>query len=69
MSNGCILTALMIKKRMKQRFNYMTVKLIKYNINNEYSSSSAVKNAPNCERTEKDKRKIKKREEIAFMLN
>ena len=47
----------------------MTVKLIKYNINNEYSPSSAVKSMPNCERTEKDKRKIKKRKKTAFILN
>ena len=54
---------------MKQRFNYMTAKLIKYNIDNEYGPSSAVKSAPNCERTEKDKRKVKKREKTAFVLN
>ena len=54
---------------MKQRFNYMTVKLIKYNINNEYGPFSAVESAPDYIRTEKDKRKVKKREEIAFILN
>ena len=54
---------------MKQGFNYMTVKLIKYNINNEYGSSSAVKSVPDYMRTEKDKRKIKKRKKIAFMLD
>ena len=56
MSNGCIL---IIKKGIKQKFNYMTAKLIKYNINNEYDSSSAVKKAPKCKRTEKNKRKAK----------
>ena len=56
MSNGC---ALATEKGMKQRFNYMTAKLIKYNINNEYGSSSAVKRAPECKRTEKNKREIK----------
>ena len=69
MSNGCILTALITEKKTEQRFNYMTVKLIKCNINNEYNSSSAVKSALNCIRTEKDKRKIKKRKETAFILN
>ena len=54
---------------MKQRFNHMTAKLIKCNINNKHDSSSAVKSAPNCKRTEKDKRKIKKREKTALMLN
>ena len=54
---------------MKQGFNYMTVKLIKCNVNNEYSPSSAVKSTPDCMRTEKDKRKVKKREETAFILN
>ena len=66
MSNGC---ALMTEKRMKQRFNYMTVKLIKYNINNEYSSSSTVESTPDYKRTEKDKRKVKKRKKTAFILN
>ena len=47
----------------------MTTKLIKYNINNEYSSSSAVRSALNCKRTEKDKREIKKRKKTAFVLN
>ena len=47
----------------------MTAKLIKYNINNKYSSSSTVKSMPNCERTEKDKREVKKRKKTAFMLN
>ena len=69
MSNGCILTALVTEKEMKQRFNHMTVKSIKYNVNNEYSSSSAVESASNCERTERDKRKAKKREKTAFMLD
>ena len=66
MSNDCILT---IKRRTEQRFNYMTAKLIKCNVNNEYGSSSAVKSAPNCKRTEKDKREAKKKEETAFILN
>ena len=59
----------MIKKKMKQRLNYMTAKLIKCNINNEHNSSSAVKSAPDYKRTEKDKREIKKRKETAFILN
>ena len=69
MSNGCTLVALIIKKETEQRFNYMTVKLIKCNVNNEYGPFSAVKSAPNCERTEKDKREAKKREKTAFILN
>ena len=69
MSNSCALTVLMTEKRMKQRFNYMTAKLIKYNVNNEYNSSSAVKSTLNYKRTERDKREVKKRKEIAFMLN
>ena len=69
MSNSCALAALAIKKRTEQRFNYMTAKLIKCNINNKYGSSSAVKSVPNYERTEKDKREAKKREETAFILN
>ena len=59
----------MTKKETEQRFNYMTAKLIKCNVNNEYGSSFAVESAPNCKRTEKDKREIKKREKIAFILN
>ena len=47
----------------------MTAKLIKCNINNKYGPSSAIKSAPDCERTEKDKREIKKRKKTAFMLN
>ena len=66
MSNGC---ALATEKGMKQRFNHMTVKLIKCNVNNEYGPSSAMKSMPNCERTEEDKREVKRREKIAFMLN
>ena len=66
MSNSC---ALMIKKKTEQRFNYITAKLIKYNINNEYDSSSAVKSASDYKRTEKDKRETKKREKTAFILN
>ena len=65
-SNGC---ALATEKEMKQRFNYMTAKLIKCNIDNEYGPSSAVESTPNCERTEKDKRKVKKRKKTAFILN
>ena len=56
MSNGC---ALVIKKGIKQEFNYMTVKLIKCNVNNEYSPSSAVKRVLKCKRTEKNKREVK----------
>ena len=69
MSNDCVLAALTIKKGMKQRFNYMTAKLIECNIDNEYDSSSAVKSTPNCKRTEKDKKEVKKREKTAFILN
>ena len=47
----------------------MTAKLIECNINNEYSFFSAVESMPDCKRTEKDKKKIKKREETAFILN
>ena len=47
----------------------MTVKLIKYNINNKYGSSSAVESMLNYKRTEKDKRKVKKRKKTAFVLN
>ena len=47
----------------------MTVKLIKYNVNNKYGSSSAVKSAFNCIKTKKDKRKVKKREKTAFILD
>ena len=54
---------------MKQRFNHMIVKLIKCNVNNEYSPSSAVKSAPNYKKTEKDKREAKKRKKTAFILN
>ena len=69
MSNGYALTTLVIKKKTEQRFNYMTVKLIKCNVNNEYGPSSAVKSALNYERTEKDKREVKKRKETAFILD
>ena len=69
MSNDCALAALATKKRTEQRFNYMTAKLIKCNVNNEYDSSSAVKSALNCMRTEKDKKEIKKRKKTAFILN
>ena len=47
----------------------MTAKLIKYNINNKYSSSSAVKRVPKCKRTEKNKRKVKQQKRTAFILN
>ena len=47
----------------------MTVKSIKYNINNEHNSSPAVKSILNYKRTERDKRKIKKRKKTAFVLN
>ena len=47
----------------------MTAKLIKCNVNNEYDSFSVVESAPDCVRIEKDKRKIKKRKKIAFMLS
>ena len=47
----------------------MTVKPIKCNVDNEYDSFSAVKRAFNCERTEEDKREIKKRKKTAFMLD
>ena len=69
MSNSCVLAALITKKKIKQRFNYITAKLIKCNINNEYDPFPAVESAPNYKRTERDKREIKKREKIAFMLN
>ena len=69
MSNDCILVILITEKKIKQRFNYITVKLIKCNINNKYSSSSAVKSISNYKRTEKDKRKIKKKKKITFILN
>ena len=69
MSNSCALAALATKKGTKQRFNYMTVKSIKCNVDNEYSSSPAMKSAPDCKRTERDKRKAKKREETAFVLD
>ena len=60
---------LVTEKGTEQRFNYITVKLIECNIDNEYDSSSAVKSAPDYMRTEKDKREVKKREETAFVLN
>ena len=69
MSNDCTLVILTTEKRMRQRFNYMTAKLIKCNINNEYSSSSAVERVLNCEKTEEDKREIKKRKKMIFILN
>ena len=69
MSNSCALTALVTEKRTEQRFNHMTAKLIKCNVNNEYDSSSTVRSTFNYMRTEKDKEEIKKREKTAFMLN
>ena len=66
MSNSC---ALATEKRTEQRFNYITAKLIKCNINNKYSPSYAVESTLNCERTEKNKREVKKREKTAFILN
>ena len=65
-SNGCALT---IKKGMKQRFNHITAKLIKCNVDNEYDSSSAVKRAPECKRIEKNKREAKQQKRTAFILN
>ena len=61
--------ALATEKKTEQEFNHITAKLIKYNVNNEYGPSPAVKSAPNYKRTEKDKREIKKREKTAFILN
>ena len=69
MFNGCALAALTTEKRIKQRFNHMTAKLIKYNVNNEYGPSPAVESMPDYERTEKDKRKVKKRKKTAFILD
>ena len=54
---------------MKQRFNYMTAKLIKYNVDNEYDSFSAVKRALKCKRIEKNKREAKQQKKTAFILN
>ena len=66
MSNSCIL---MTEKEIEQKFNHMTTKLMKCNVKNEYGPSSDVKSAPNCKKTEEDKRKTKRREKTAFMLN
>ena len=66
MSNDCVLV---IKKETEQRFNHITAKLIKCNIDNKYGSSSAVGSALDYKRTEKDKREIKKRKKIAFVLD
>ena len=66
MSNNCALTT---KKEMKQRFNYMTAKLIECNINNEQNLSSAEKRVPKCKRTEKNKREIKQQKKTAFILD
>ena len=57
------------EKRTKQRFNYMTAKSIKCNIDNEYDSFLTVKSVLNYKRTEKNKREVKKRKETAFILN
>ena len=54
---------------MKQKFNHMTAKLIKCNIDNKYGSFSAVKRAPECKRTEKNKREVKQQKKIAFILD
>ena len=69
MSNGCALMALTIKKGTEQKFNHMTAKLIECNVNNKYNFSSAVESVPDCKRTERDKREIKKRKKTAFVLN
>ena len=69
MFNDCVLVILTIEKRIEQKFNYITVKLIKCNVDNEYDFSSAIKSAPNYIRIEKDKRKAKKRKKITFILN
>ena len=69
MSNGCALATLANERGIKQGFNYMTEKAVKCNINNEYDSSSAVKRAPKCEKTEGDKRKIKQRKKTALILS
>ena len=68
-SNSCALTTLMIEKETKQRFNYITAKSIKCNINNEYNSSLAVKRVLKYKRTEKNKRKIKQQKKTAFILD
>ena len=47
----------------------MTAKLIECNVNNEHGSFSAEERAPECERTEKDKREVKQWEETAFVLD
>ena len=69
MSNSCVLTVLTIEKGTEQRFNHITAKLIKCNINNKYGPSSAVKKAPKCKRTEKNKREVKQQKKTAFILN
>ena len=66
MSNSC---ALATEKGMKQRFNHITAKLIKYNINNKHGPSSAEERALKCERTEKNKREVKQQKKTAFVLN
>ena len=52
------------ERGIKQGFNHIIVKLIKCNVNNEYDSSFAVKKAPECKKTEEDKR-----EKTAFVLD
>ena len=59
----------MTEKGTEQRFNHITVKLIECNVDNEYSPFPAVKRAPECERTEKNQRKIKQQKKIAFVLD
>ena len=59
---------LMTEIEIKQRFNYMTAKLIKCIVNNKYNYFSAAERALNYKKTEEDKREIKKREKIAFIL-
>ena len=66
MSNSCILAT---ENEIKQKFNYMTAKLMKCNINNKYGFSSTVRRVPDYKRIEKDKREIKKRKKTVFILN
>ena len=44
---------------MKQKFNHITAKLIKCNVDNEYDSFPAEERAFKCKRTEKNKREAK----------
>ena len=59
----------MIKKETKQKYNYITAKLIKCNVNNKYDPFSAAKKAFNYKKIKEDKREVKKRKKTAFMLN